>query len=327
MIYLAGVTLFILRMILGMLKVASLKNRGEKINFNTYSIVYVKKEVAPFSFFRTVFLNRNLIESSHESLIINHELVHIRQKHTVDRLFIELLKSILWFNPIIWFISAALRDTHEYLADQGVLDLHAKRSEYQTILLNNLKGAFPIAFSNSFNSNIKKRIVMMYKNKSSVMSRSKILLLVPVLSFLFLMIACGENETELVNDNDSEVSAKKTEPFDDTESPFVEDLYYIVDEMPTFNGGEAGVEFRKYIADNLKYPKIAAENRVSGRVIVQFTVNTEGQVVNAVVVRSIDPALDKEALRVILSSPKWTPGKQDGKETNVLFTFPINFVL
>lgn len=321
MIYLTGVTFFILRLILGMIKVASLKAKGKQINFNSYSIVYIKHEIAPFSFFNTIFLNRNLIESSHESLIVNHELIHIRQKHTYDRLFIELLKAFFWFNPVIWFISAALRNTHEYLADQGVLDIHTKRSEYQTILLNNFNGAFPIALSNSFNSNIKKRIVMMCKNKSSVLSRTKILLLVPVLSFLFLMIACGENETELVNDNDSEVSAKKAE------SPVVEDLYYIVDEPPTFNGGDAGVEFRKYIADNLKYPEIASENGVSGRVIVQFTVNSKGKVVNAVVVRSVDPALDKEALRVILSSPKWTPGKQDGEKTNVLFTFPINFVL
>ena len=168
---------------------------------------------------------------------------------------------------------------------------------------------------------------MMCKNKSSVLSRSKILLLIPVLSFLFIMIACGENETELVNDNNSEVSAKKTESPDDAESPVVEDLYYIVNEMPTFNGGEADVEFRKYIADNLKYPEIASKNGVSGRVVVQFTVNSKGEVVNAVVVRSVDPALDKEALRVIMSSPKWTPGKQDGSKTNVLFTFPINFVL
>jgi TonB family protein len=321
MIYLSGTTFFILRLILGMVKVASLKAKGKQINFDSYSIVYVNQEIAPFSFFRTIFLNRDLIENSHESLIINHELIHIRQLHSADRLFIELLKGILWFNPIIWFISAALRNTHEYLADQGVLDIHTKRSEYQAILLNNFKGAFPVALSNSFNSNIKKRIVMMCKNKSSVLSRSKILLLFPVLIFLFLMIACDDNGTELVKDNDSEVSAKKAESAD------IEDLYYIVDQMPTFNGGDPAVEFRKFISGNLKYPEIAAKNGVSGRVIVQFTVDKKGKIADAVVVRSVDPALDNEALRVILASPKWTPGKQDGKKVNVLYTFPINFTL
>jgi protein TonB len=97
--------------------------------------------------------------------------------------------------------------------------------------------------------------------------------------------------------------------------------------MPTFNGGDPATEFRKYIAQNLRYPEIAAENGISGRVIVQFAVNKMGSVVDAIVVRSVDPALDKEAIRVVMSSPKWTPGKQRGKAVKVLFTFPINFVL
>lgn len=114
---------------------------------------------------------------------------------------------------------------------------------------------------------------------------------------------------------------------DDDEEIQEEEVFYIVEDMPTFNGGEPATEFRKYIAQNLRYPEIAAENGISGRVIVQFAVNKVGTVVDAVVVRSVDPALDKEAVRVVMSSPKWTPGKQRGKAVKVLFTFPINFVL
>lgn len=106
-----------------------------------------------------------------------------------------------------------------------------------------------------------------------------------------------------------------------------DDVFYIVEEMPKFNDGEPGPEFRKYIAQNLRYPETAAKNKVSGRVIVQFAVNEGGQVEDAVVVRGVDPALDKEALRVVNSSPKWTPGLHKGKAVKVLFTFPINFVL
>ncbi len=107
----------------------------------------------------------------------------------------------------------------------------------------------------------------------------------------------------------------------------VKDLFYVVEEMPTFNGGDAGIEFRKYIAENLQYPEIATKKAIEGRVIVQFMVNTAGKVQDALVVRSVDPALDKEAIRVVMSSPDWTPGKQAGEEVNVLFTFPINFVI
>ena len=114
---------------------------------------------------------------------------------------------------------------------------------------------------------------------------------------------------------------------DDEEEIQEEEVFYIVEDMPTFNGGDPATEFRKYIAQNLRYPEIAAENGISGRVIVQFAVNKTGSVVDATIVRSIDPALDKEAIRVVMSSPKWTPEKQRGKAVKVLFTFPINFVL
>jgi periplasmic protein TonB len=114
---------------------------------------------------------------------------------------------------------------------------------------------------------------------------------------------------------------------DDEEKIEEEEIFYIVEDMPTFNGGDPAIEFRKYIASNLNYPEIAAENGISGRVIVQFAVNAQGRVVDAVVVRSVDPALDREAVRVVMSSPAWTPGRQRGKAVKVLFTFPINFVL
>lgn len=126
-------------------------------------------------------------------------------------------------------------------------------------------------------------------------------------------------------DEDTEYDFTMVE--DDEEEIEEEQIFYIVEDMPTFNGGDPAIEFRKYIAQNLEYPEIAAENGISGRVIVQFAVNNRGKVVDAVVVRSVDPALDKEAIRVVMASPPWSPGKQRGKAVKVLFTFPINFVL
>jgi len=104
------------------------------------------------------------------------------------------------------------------------------------------------------------------------------------------------------------------------------EIFFIVEDMPSFQGkGQDG--FREYIAKNLRYPEIAAENGISGRVFVRFVVEPDGSVSNAEVIRSVDPALDAEALRVVRSSPKWSPGKQRGKPVRVSFTFPINFVL
>lgn len=117
------------------------------------------------------------------------------------------------------------------------------------------------------------------------------------------------------------VEAKPAEEEVVEETPFV-----MVEDMPLFQGGNSDT-FRAWIAKNLKYPEIAAENGISGRVYIQFCVNSKGDIVDVVVLRGVDPALDKEAMRVVSSSPKWTPGKQRGKAVKVQFTFPVNFVL
>jgi protein TonB len=114
-------------------------------------------------------------------------------------------------------------------------------------------------------------------------------------------------------------------PFEEEEAA-EEEVFIIVEDMPKFQGGDQNA-FRKWIQDNLRYPEIAAENGISGKVFVQFAVNSKGQVVDAKVIRGVDPALDKEALRVVTSSPRWEPGKQRGKPVKVQFTFPIVFVL
>lgn len=105
-----------------------------------------------------------------------------------------------------------------------------------------------------------------------------------------------------------------------------EEVFFIVEDMPQFNGGPSD-NFRQYIANNLQYPQIAAENNIDGRVYVQFTVDRTGKVTDVVVARGVDPALDKEAVRVVKSSPLWRPGYQRGRPVNVRFTFPIVFVL
>ena len=114
-------------------------------------------------------------------------------------------------------------------------------------------------------------------------------------------------------------------PFEDEEAD-EEEVFIIVEDMPKFRGGDQNA-FRTWIQQNLRYPEIAAENGISGRVFVQFAVNSKGHVVDAKVIRGVDPALDKEALRVVNSSPKWEPGKQRGKPVKVQFTFPIVFIL
>ena len=102
--------------------------------------------------------------------------------------------------------------------------------------------------------------------------------------------------------------------------------FQLVEEKPKFQGGDAN-EFSKWVNQRLVYPEVAKENGVQGRVMLQFTVNTDGSVSGVKVLRGVDPSLDKEAVRVVSSSPKWTPGKQRDRKVKVTYTFPVIFQL
>lgn len=138
-----------------------------------------------------------------------------------------------------------------------------------------------------------------------------------------------EIEDELViEDTEIDIDSEIPELNVDVEEPEEDEtkIFIVVEDMPSFQGkGQDG--FRDWISKNLRYPEIAAENRISGKVYVRFVVEPDGSVNNVEIVRGVDPALDKEALRVVSSSPKWIPGKQRGKPVRVAYTFPISFVL
>lgn len=102
-------------------------------------------------------------------------------------------------------------------------------------------------------------------------------------------------------------------------------VYDAVEEMPAFPGGQAA--FMNYLSSNMKYPKDCQEAGIQGRVVVQFVIGKDGRIMNARVIKSVHPSLDKEALRVVNSMPRWTPGKQKGKPVSVTYTVPLMFRL
>lgn len=132
------------------------------------------------------------------------------------------------------------------------------------------------------------------------------------------------NDTEA--DDNTEFEIRDLEPtVVEEEEPAEQEVFIIVEQMPLFPGGEEAL--RKYLATEVKYPVIAQENGIQGRVFVKFVIMPDGSVSNVEVARPFDPNLDKEAVRVVKSMPKWTPGKQRGKAVRVSYTVPINFVL
>ncbi len=141
-----------------------------------------------------------------------------------------------------------------------------------------------------------------------------------------------ENNQELQNEvqiesTEADANTQISAPVEVQQEEETEEIinFYVIEEKPEFPGGEAAMF--QWIAKNIKYPEIAKENGVQGKVFVQFVIGKDGKVTDVQVVRGVDPSLDKEAVRVIQSMPAWKPGKQRGKPVKVSFQLPINFRL
>lgn len=130
----------------------------------------------------------------------------------------------------------------------------------------------------------------------------------------------GTDDRNVIREHKEEVIVEKKEEVKEPEKVFT-----AVEQMPQFPGGEA--ELMKYLSKNIKYPTMAMENNIQGRVVVQFVVTKTGSIGEVKVVRSVDRDLDKEAIRVCKSLPKFTPGKMNGQAVNVWYTLPVNFKL
>ena len=130
----------------------------------------------------------------------------------------------------------------------------------------------------------------------------------------------GTDNLEVVRTHKDAIIVEEKKP-----EPKKEEIFTAVEQMPQFPGGEA--ELMKYVANHIKYPTMAAENNIQGRVVVKFVVKKDGSVGEVQVLRGKDPDLDKEAVRVVRTLPKFIPGKMNGQAVSVWFTLPINFKL
>jgi len=323
-------------------------------------------EVSPFSWMHYIVMNRSDYEE-HNAAILAHERGHIRLRHSWDLLLVDLLTALQWFNPAMWMLRQDLRAIHEYEADGEVLSQGINARQYQYLLISKASGIGGYSIANGIShSTLKNRITMMLHKKSERRSLLKLLALIPIVGLALALnartvtdyvydepqkqqpvkkgkkagtIKVNGQEIKVVEQDDivtmeGEVDQDMTPDIQDAKSVEMPngmavdakgDAFDVVEEMPEFPGGPKAL--MDYLMENVKYPKTAFDANIQGRVIAQFVVDKEGTVRDAHVVKSVDPALDAEALRVINNMPKWRPGRQNGKVVNVKYTIPVSFSL
>ncbi|MFC2098938.1 M56 family metallopeptidase [Bacteroidota bacterium] len=189
-IYLIGVIYFFIRFIYLVIRLYLLAQRNGITQQEGFRMVEIKEEISPFSFFRFLFINNRSFNESELQNVLEHEKAHIRQKHSMDHLFVHGLAVFQWFNPFAWQMRKALKTTHEYIADRQVINRGIEMFDYQSLLLKQIIGYHSVELVNNFNLKpIKKRIAMMSKKRSGMPARLKAMLVIPFAIVIFLLFA------------------------------------------------------------------------------------------------------------------------------------------
>jgi len=165
-------------------------------------IIEVSNSKIACTFYKTVFLGDKLSEAEKQQ-ILSHELVHVKQKHSLDLVFFEALKIIFWFNPLVYIYQSRIATLHEFIADANVVKTTTRRSYYEQ-LLNTAFSTQNISFINQFfnHSLIKKRIIMLQKSRSKTIAKFKYLFVLPLLFMMLTYVSCSEDK-EGIDDNQS----------------------------------------------------------------------------------------------------------------------------
>ena len=329
-VYVAGALVTLVLYGVSAWKMGRLMRKGEQTRRDGCQLVLLQEDVPSFSWGKKVVMSQK--DLAENPAIFTHERMHVQSRHTLDLLLFLPLQLLFWWNPLVWITRQELRLVHEYEADEGVIQNGIDATQYQLLLVRKAVGEQRFTLASGFqHAKLKNRITMMLKPISSSWMRWSYLALIPVLAAF--MFACNPTKNKQADEPAApEVEATLAAPdgsaiqvtAPDAEEETV--TFNMVETKPTFNGGEAS-EFSKWVNSHLTYPEQAKKDGASGRVTLQFTIDTDGSLKDVKVLRGAREDLDAEAVRVISSSPKWEPGMQDGKPVRVTYIFPVIYQL
>ena len=352
LIFIIGVVVTLGHTLMSMFRILMLIKRSEKHPQPDGITICVTDngQIQPFSWMHYIVMDRRDYEDGNPA-ILAHERGHIRLRHSWDLLLVDTLTALQWFNPAMWMLRQDLRAIHEYEADGEVLSLGINARQYQYLLITKAAGIGGYSLANGIShSTLKNRITMMLHKKSERSSLLKLLALIPIVGLALVLnaktvthyvydepqkqqpvkkgkkagtIKVNGQEIKVVEQDDIVTMEGEVEA-PAQESP-ADDAFDVVEQMPEYPGGPKAL--MEFLNNNVQYPAEAEKAGIQGRVIATFVVEKDGSISNAKVVKSVDPLLDAEALRVIGAMPNWKPGMQNGKIVRVKYTVPLSFHL
>ncbi len=316
----------------------SKKYEWEKID--DIKLFYTNEPESPFSFFKNIFWNNDLnIASEEGKQIFQHEIYHVRKKHSIEVLLMEIICCIFCFNPFYHLIKKEIKTIHEFLADEyassGVDKFgYAELLVWQTINTKQISIINPF-----FHNQIKRRIVMITQLKNKRYHYASRIMILPVLFILFCAFGTRiknstssgssvQNEKKSLEENSViQLIAADTVPENKVYHTVPENkIFTKVDVEADYPGGYQGWE--DFLIKTCHYPQEAINKEIKGTVVVQFIVGIDGNVSDVKAISGPKKGgLREEAVRVIKNSGKWIPAKQNNKTVRAYKKQPIHFML
>ena len=355
--YVLGVVLFVGKALLSVGSLLRLIRRARCVEVrNGIRIYTMQGDISPFSWFRYIIMSEKDWQENRREIVL-HEMAHIRRCHSMDVAVCNMMIVFQWYNPAAWLLKRELQTVHEYEADEAVLSAGVDATHYQMLLIRKTVGERLFSMANNLNHNsLKKRITMMKIKRTNPVQKAKIAFVLPLAAMTVAAFASQkvENLSEKVEQESEAFSSVSDNPVvravgetarvaavkvqedkaleevssmamakDTAETKSGKEFPCIPETFPQFPGGH--VALFEYLSKNIKFPKSKENEDVKVRVVTTFTVEKDGSITDAKIVRSQGEAFDNEALRVINGMPKWIPGMQNGKAVSVKYTLPITF--
>lgn len=289
-------------------------SRRAKQGANGLYLVELAEDNNAFSFFKYLFIDPKLVASQ---AVVQHEMVHIRQKHSLDIVFLELFKIVNWFNPVAYLLQNSIKELHEFIADSETARQQQDVNGYTDFLINNAYGFAPSTLTNNFfNKNLlKTRIIMLHQKRSGSLARLKLLLVLPLCAGLLCASTLAFSKSYGYVDllPHKAFAAKNTDTVDKRPPPPPpappHGLKYVGTKMPPpppppvfldKNYIELGI----YMQNHLEYPKIATDSHTAGTVILSFRLDEKHMITDIKVEKSIGKGLDEEGIRLMQNFKK-----------------------
>lgn len=357
--YVLGVVLFVGKALLSVGSLLRLIRRASCVEVrNGIRIYTMQGDISPFSWFRYIIMSEKDWQENRREIVL-HEMAHIRRCNSMDVAVCNMMIVFQWYNPAAWLLKRELQTVHEYEADEAVLSAGVDATHYQMLLIRKAVGERLFSMANNLNHNsLKKRITMMKIKRTNPMQKAKVAFVLPLAAMTVAAFASQkvenlsekvEQESEAfssVSDNPvvravgetarvAAVKVQEDKALEEASSmPMAKDTAEAKtgkkmpctdnpEMFPQFPGGH--IALFEYLSKNIKFPKEKEKEDVKVRVVTTFTVEKDGSITHAKIVRSQGEAFDNEALRVINGMPKWIPGMQNGKAVSVKYLLPITF--